>query len=70
MLSVNPVDFAGELEAAIDARGGLVDNIGTVADTNLATAQAVATDQIQHGAIRRYTSMYGTTEVPIPLRVV
>ena len=37
MLSVNPVDFAGELEAAIDARGGLVD-IGTVADTNLATA--------------------------------
>ena len=36
-LSVNPIDFAGELEAAIDARGGLVD-IGTVADTNLATA--------------------------------
>ena len=25
MLSMNPVDFAGELEAAIDARGGLVD---------------------------------------------
>ena len=37
MLPVNLVDFSGELEAAIDARGGLVD-IGTVADANMATA--------------------------------
>ena len=59
ILYVNPVDFAGELEAAIDARGGLVD-IGTVADTNLATAQAVATSQIQLDAISLYVSMYGT----------
>ena len=44
MPPVNPVGFAGELEGAIDARGGLVD-IGAVADTNLATAQAVATNQ-------------------------
>ena len=53
MLMVSPTDFAGELEAAIDARGGLVD-IGATADANLATAQAVATDQIHqrawHGA--------------------
>ena len=45
MLPVNPVDFPGELEWAIEARGGLVD-IGAVADTNMATAQAVATNQI------------------------
>ena len=31
MLMVSPADFAGELEAAIDARGGLQD-IGNVAD--------------------------------------
>ena len=61
MLSVNPVDFAGELEAAIDARGGLVD-IGAVADTNLATAQAVATNQIQLDAIMLYVSMYGSID--------
>ena len=61
MLSVNPVDFAGELEAAIDARGDLVD-IGAVADTNLATAQAVATNQIQLDAIALYVSMYGSID--------
>ena len=65
MLSVNPVNFAGELEAAIDARGGLVD-IGTVADTNLATAQAVATDQIQHDA----GSTRQCIALSIPLRIV
>ena len=61
MLSVNPVDFAGELEAAIDARGGLVD-IGAVADTNLATAQSAATNQIQVDAIALYVSMYGSID--------
>ena len=45
------ISLAGELEAAIDARGGLVD-IDTVADTNLATEQAVATDQLQNDAIQ------------------
>ena len=41
MLSVvNPVDFAGQLEAAIEARGGLQD-IGAAADANLATAQGL-----------------------------
>ena len=59
MLMVSPTDFAGELEAAIDARGGLQD-IGNVADANLATAQAVATDQIQFDAIKLYAAMYGT----------
>ena len=67
MLSVNPVDFAGELEAAIDARGGLVD-IGAVADTNLATAQAVATNQIQLDAIALYVSMYASID-PVANRV-
>ena len=61
MLMVSPADFAGELEAAIDARGGLQD-IGNVADANLATAQAVATDQIQFDAIKLYVSMYGTID--------
>ena len=61
MLMVTPTDFAGELEAAIDARGGLVD-IGNVADANLATAQAVATDQIQFDAIKLYVAMYGTID--------
>ena len=63
VLSVTPaVDFAAELEAAIvEAHGGLVD-IGAVADTNLATAQAIATDQIQLDAIQLYTSLYGTID--------
>ena len=61
MLSVNPIDFAGELEGAIDARGGLVD-IGSVADTNLATAQSAATNQIQVDAIALYVSMYGSID--------
>ena len=61
MLMVSPTDFAGELEAAIDARGGLQD-IGNVADANLATAQAVATDQIQFDAIKLYVAMYGTID--------
>ena len=39
MLSVNPVDFAGELEASLEKRGGYQD-IGATADTNLATAQS------------------------------
>ena len=58
MLSVNPINFAGELEGAIDARGGLQD-IGSVADANLATAQSAASNQIQHDAIALYVSMYG-----------
>ena len=62
MLSVvNPTDFAGELEAAIEARGGMQD-IGPVADTNLATAQGVATTQVQLDAIDLYVSMYGTID--------
>ena len=59
MLSVvNPVDFAGNLEAAIEARGDIQD-IGTAADTNLATAQGLASNQIQLDAIDLYVSMYG-----------
>ena len=62
MLSVvNPTDFAGELEAAIEARGGMQD-IGPAADTNLATAQGVATTQVQLDAIDLYVSMYGTID--------
>ena len=61
MLSVNPIDFAGKLEGAIDARGSLVD-IGAVADTNLATAQSAATNQIQLDAITLYVSMYGSID--------
>ena len=57
MLSVvNPIDFAGQLEAAIEARGGMQD-IGPAADTNLATAQGVATTQIQMAAVDRFLSM-------------
>ena len=67
MLTVTPVEFAGELESAIDARGGLVD-IGAQADTNLATAQGVATDQIQLDAIKLYAAMYGTID-PFAARV-
>ena len=59
MLSVvNPVDFAGSLEAAIEARGDIQD-IGAAADTNLATAQGLASNQIQLDAIDLYVSMYG-----------
>ena len=62
MLSaVNPVDFAGHLESAIEARGGMLD-IGPIADANLATAQGVATDQIQLDAVGLYVSMYGTID--------
>ena len=62
MLSVvNPIDFAGQLEAAIEARGDIQD-IGETADTNLATAQGVATTQIQLDAIDLYVSMYGTID--------
>ena len=62
MLSaVNPVDFAGHLESAIEARGGLLD-IGPAADANLATAQGVATDQIQLDSVGLYVSMYGTID--------
>ena len=62
MLSVvNPTDFAGQLEAAIEARGDIQD-IGAAADTNLATAQGVATTQIQLDAIDLYVSMYGTID--------
>ena len=62
MLSVvNPIDFAGQLEAAIEARGGMQD-IGAAADTNLATAQGVATTQIQMDAVDLYVSMYGTID--------
>ena len=61
VLSGNPIDFAGELEVAIDARGGLED-IGSVADTNLATAQSAASNQIQHDAIALYVSMYGSID--------
>ena len=62
MLSVvNPIDFAGQLEAAIEARGDIQD-IGAAADTNLATAQGVASTQIQLDAIDLYVSMYGTID--------
>ena len=62
MLSVvNPIDFAGQLEAAIEARGDVQD-IGETADTNLATAQGVATTQIQMDAVDLYVSMYGTID--------
>ena len=62
MLSVvNPIDFAGQLEAAIEARGDIQD-IGAAADTNLATAQGVATTQIQLDAVDLYVSMYGTID--------
>jgi len=62
MLSVvNPTDFAGQLEAAIEARGDIQD-IGAAADTNLATAQGVATTQIQMDAVDLYVSMYGTID--------
>ena len=46
---------------AIDARGGLQD-IGSVADANLATAQSAASNQIQHDAIALYVSMYGSID--------
>ena len=43
MLDVNPVDYAGELEAVIDAHSGVTDT-GDAADANLATAQAAASN--------------------------
>ena len=58
---MNPIDFAGELEGAIDARGGLVD-IGSVADTNLATAQSAANNQIQVDAIAPYVAINGSID--------
>ena len=67
MLSVvNPVDFAGQLEAAIEARGDLQD-IGAAADTNLATAQGVASNQIQLDAIDLYVSMYGPSTLSLDM---
>ena len=52
MLSVvNPIDFAGQLEAAIEARGDIQD-IGAAADTNLATAQGVASNSDSTGCDR------------------
>ena len=62
MLSArNPVDFAGKLESEIDARGGFRD-IGAVADANLATAQGLASNQIQLGAIDLYKAVHGSIE--------
>ena len=61
VLSVNPIYFDSNLEAAIEARGDFVD-IGAVADTNLATAQGVATNQIQLDAISLYVAMYDTID--------